>query len=144
MMTCKITTVYNPIVYSGDMPETNPQTAVHQDTVVFTEGANVLTVRSPNMDNTFSFNEGKILREKIFRDSTWFRTVNHVLNLTALCDPDPALVLAFLKISAGKQMTYKDYQNQTWTGIILNPGEAITYNDVDQASILIQFEADPI
>lgn len=108
-------------------PSTVPPVYAHLSDLVLTYGATVVTLRSPQwgdsrtviVESARDATMSNVLT--IGRNPLWPTVEVFKFTFTALSDAVVSDYFAFSILTAGKQITLRDHQSQTWTGFILNP-----------------------
>lgn len=109
----------------------NPTTIVPQSKVTFTFGAFTFQVRKPDFDNSTKLEFSRINRRSrggdliIYRDPMWPESITLMMSFSLLSPTDKDNFKRLFKVSLGELVRYDDYLGQSWSGIILNPGEPI-------------------
>lgn len=99
--------------------------------VTFTFGAFTFNVRKPDFDNTEKLQFSRVNRRSrggdliIFRDPMWPESIILKMQFSLLGEKEKVNFQTLFRLSLGELVTYNDYIGQTWSGIILNPGDPI-------------------
>lgn len=67
----------------------------------------------------------------IFRDAIWPNNRTHRYTIPLITDTKRTELFSFLKLCLGKEITVTDHEDRTYTGIILNPDNAVATNRND-------------
>lgn len=104
---------------------------VHQKAVL-TFGTTSVTLRIPEFANSDSIELARINRNSragdllVGRDPQWPKTEILKMRFKEMSQQQAKDYLAFISLTLGKDVTFVDYENVTWTGIILNPDAQVT------------------
>lgn len=94
--------------------------------------ANIITLRNPELGNTYVVDSRRARnitrggQNRVFRDQNWPRTVEQTINFDVLTRIEAQDLLTFFKNCLGKEVTFVDQNDLTWVGIITGPKDPIT------------------
>lgn len=116
---------YSP---GGGMPSIN--FGVRDDIILSYSGGSI-TLRNPDFGNTESVDVDRVLNisrggtPNFMRDPQWTKSTTHSISIAAMTRVKAQELLTFLQGSLGLLVTYTDYEDQDWDGIITNPDAAV-------------------
>ena len=130
---------YSPQITEGNNdltpPPATPHPVLRRSTVVltypFVSPTTTLTIRTPDLGDkkelTYDriYFESRGLTPHVYRDSNWQKRKILSLSFRALTKTQAADFEAFLKQSLGKVIGYLDYNSWQWSGVIVDPNQAI-------------------
>ena len=143
---------YSPFVGSSSDPDAptppsiTPPTLVRQNNIQLTYDATVLTLRGPEYSDRDRLYFQRIKRETrggtliIYADPLWPKTQMLALDFVGLTETESQEVLDFIIMSLGKIISIRDWENQTYDGIIMNPDNSIVRNRIGNNSIALEIE----
>lgn len=102
-------------------------TLTEKITVRFTNGSTILDLRVPVFNDNEKMNFYKIERESrgkellLYRDNIWPKLTTLNMTFEYLKETDTRKLIDFMKQNLGKDITFIDQYNRTWTGIFMEP-----------------------
>lgn len=114
--------------------------------VTFTYGITSVQIRAPKFKDKDKYEVYRVQNDSrggdliIFQDSLWPKTEILELEFDYLSETESISMLAFLKISLGKSITYIDHYGRTWHGFILTPDAKIVQKGRSNFSIKLNFQ----
>lgn len=140
-----------------DRHEYNPQGAGmpavvfgDNDTISLVCGADSIVLRNPSFGNAESLDVDRALnvsrggKPNIVRDPNWPESTTITIEITTLKAAEAQALLDFMLACLGQLVTYTDYENRVWEGVILNPGEAVIEQREDVWSANIELIGNPV
>jgi len=143
---------YSPFIGSSTNPEAptapaiTPPVTSRADSVILEYGANVLTLRLPELGNRDRLDFTRINRESrggilyIFSDPIWPQTENMQLDFLGCTEAEMQDVLTFIKNSLGFEIIIHDWENRSWYGFITNPDTPVVRDNKGTSSIALELD----
>lgn len=113
-------------------------------------GASSIVLRNPNFGNSESLDVDRALNRSrggtpnIYRDPNWPESTTINIQIAVMKESEAKELLDFLLDCLGQLITYTDYENRVWEGIVTNPNEAIIENRPDIWSANIELIGNPV
>lgn len=151
---CKSTQTYSPFA-AGDspvIPPTVPTMSRQTDVVLYTpsgaigDATDSITLRTPNFSDRDRNQYNRINREsrggtlQIFRDPQWPQRRTLVMDYSGIKDSQVQGILTFLRTTLGTEVGFRDWNNRTWYGIVLNPDTAIIRQGTNRNDLSLEIE----
>lgn len=115
-------------------------------TVRFTFGGFTFTVKPPDWSDSKKLEFSRINQRSrggdliIYRDPGWPESITLKMTFVNLKESEKELFKILYRISIGLDIFYQDHFGQVWSGIILNPGEALTQTGRGQWTANIELQ----
>lgn len=112
-------------------------------------GADSITLRNPDFTNSEVLDVDRALNisrggtPQLIRDTQWPKTTEHSISFRVLTRAKAQELLDFFKNCLGLLVTYTDYENRIWEGVILNPESAVADGGNCKYTADIQFIGNP-
>jgi hypothetical protein len=116
-----------------------------RDTITLVCGADSVTLKNPEFNNTDEVNIVRALnvsrngKYHTFRNSTWPKSQTKSFTIVNLKRTDALDILDFKTNCLGKEVTYTDMEDREWIGTIINAQDNIIANGRDNYSITFEF-----
>lgn len=107
---------------------------------------NTVLLRSPNFGEIDRLSFDRINREtrggtlQIFADPIWPKIETLLLTFSVLTRDEADELLAFMRVSLGKEIRLIDWENRAWTGVIVNPQDPIVEDRRNSFTASFEFE----
>ncbi|KKN21259.1 hypothetical protein LCGC14_0927160 [marine sediment metagenome] len=143
---------YSPFI--GSSTDLNAPTApsVTQPTistagaVILERGADVLTLRLPELGNRDRLDFTRINRESrggvlyIYSDPIWPKTENMQLDFLGCTEVEMQSILTFIANTLGHEIIIHDWENRSWYGFITNPDTPVVRDNRGTSSIALELD----
>lgn len=132
-----------------DFNTLNP-TITTNELVTFTYQGYSFSIRKPDFDDAYTDDLTRISRRTrggdilISRDSIWPSVKNFTMRFTFLSQSDVDKLLSFMKLTLGKQCTYRNYDNVLWTGYITNPQAEAVQTGRSNFGLTLEFQGEVV
>ena len=119
------------VVHELIRPGASCATITLADDVTFLCTGGSITLRNPDFGNSESVDVDRVLNvsrggtPNIFRDPVWPQQTTLTVSFSVLTRAKALELLDFLQDCLGLLVTYTDYENRDWEGIITNPDSAV-------------------
>lgn len=143
---------YSPFIGSSTDPDaptppaiTPPMTSL-ADAFIMERGADVLTLRLPQLGNHDRLDFTRVHREsrggrlEVFADPIWPKTENMQLTFIGMCSTEISDVLTFISNTLGQEIIIHDWENRSWYGYITNPTAAAVRDTRDTFTIALELD----
>ena len=116
--------------------------------VIYTCGALVLDLPSPDFENKESFNNNRVNRQSrggdqfIATRDYWPKSKTYEMTWSWLTYAKRQEVQRFIHNTLGQGMTLTDHEGRNYNGVINNPDAAFTESGHEKNSVSIHFETD--
>lgn len=132
---------YSPQISPGNtnitaMPATMPLTLVSRDTVLleypYSSPTTTLELKVPQLNDIKLLEFSRIQRRSrgntlvIARKSYWPKSNTFNIAFSSLTAAERDEIIAFVRLTLGKEIKYTDYESQEHKAIIINPSNPIT------------------
>lgn len=143
---------YSPFIGSSTDPDAPTPPAVIPpitslaDIFVMERGANVLTLRLPQLGNRDRLDFTRVHREsrggrlEVFADPIWPKTENMQLTFIGMCATEIDDVLTFISNTLGQEIIIHDWENRSWYGYITNPTATAVRDTKDTFTIALELD----
>ncbi len=143
---------YSPFIGSSTDPDAPmapaivPPTLSRADSVILERGADVLTLRLPELGNRDRLDFTRINRESrggilyIFSDPIWPKTENMQLTFLGCTEVEMQNILTFIKNTLGHEIIIHDWENRSWYGFITNPDTPVVRDNRGTSSIALELD----
>lgn len=104
----------------------------------------IVRLRTPDFGNSDSTSTAKVINQlrsgqhKISKNGVTPDLVKHTITVSYNKESDFISLRNFLRISMGKEVTYRDYENGERTVIILNPETAFVQEDINNRTVTLE------
>lgn len=137
---------YNP--FGSSLPAAPVLTP--QSDIQFIDGLNTLTIRNPNFGDGVTIAPRRVLNQSrkgslnIYRNSIWGKRREFSFSVRLLKAAQKQEVLDFLLSTNGREITYRDPENRSWTGILLQPESGVQQVDRETYEVSFVFRGLPV
>ncbi len=143
---------YSPFIGSSTDPDAPmapaiiPPTISRAGAVILERGADVLTLRLPELGNRDRLDFTRVNRESrggvlyIFSDPLWPKTENMQLDFLGCTEVEMQNILTFIKNTLGHEIIIHDWENRSWYGFITNPDTPVVRDNKGTSSIALELD----
>ncbi|KKM83516.1 hypothetical protein LCGC14_1308600 [marine sediment metagenome] len=143
---------YSPFIGSSTHPDAPtapaiiPPTISRAGAVILERGADVLTLRLPELGNRDRLDFTRINRESrggvlyIFSDPLWPKTENMQLDFLGCTEVEMQNILTFIKNTLGHEIIIHDWESRSWYGFITNPDTPVVRDNKGTSSIALELD----
>jgi hypothetical protein len=149
---CPAEKTYSPFVGDtpdpnfGTMSETPPTLGAGTMRFELASPSTILTLKNPEFQNTDDLQFTRIDRKtrggdrKLYSDQDWGTVQTLRLRVEKLCAVDADMVIDFLNISNGLEVSLFDWEGRQWDGLILNSDTDVFTDENETTTFDIVFE----